>query len=547
MSLHPQPVGRVPDTTASVARAAFPKGNPYLRLRDELGTLFTDQDFTALFPNKGQPALPPWRLALITIVQFLENLTDRQAADGVRARIDLKYLLGLELTDPGFDFSVLSEFRARLVTEQAERLLLDTLLERFKEKGLVKARGQQRTDSTHVLAAIRVLSRVELAGETLRAALNELAVVDPEWVRDVVPHEWYDRYGRRIEDARLPKGQAARQAHAEQVGDDGFRLLDALDGQESGAALRQLQGVQTVRLVWSQQFKRVEGKVCWRTASELPPARERLDSPHDPDARYANKADFTWVGYRVHVSESCDDDAPHLITHVETTLATVPDINMTQALHQALADKQLTPGVHIVDSGYVDADLLTTTFEAYGLDLIGPARRDKSWQAQTEGAFDFTAFEVHWDERFAICPGGKRTSSWVERPGPLGSPKIHAKFRLKDCGRCPLKASCTRGILRNLSFQPQAVQEALYAARQRETTEEWQRRYHRRAGIEATLSQGVRTFGLRRTRYRGLPKTRLQHAVIGAAINVVRVVDWLSDTPRWQAHLSRFAALKPVA
>lgn len=222
MSLHPQPVARVPDTTAQVARAAFPKGNPYLRLRDEWGTLFTDQDFTALFPNKGQPALPPWQLALVTIVQFLENLTDRQAADGVRARIDLKYLLGLDLTDPGFDFSVLSEFRARLVTEHAERLLLDTLLERFKEKGLVKSWGQQRTDSTHVLAAIRVLSRVELAGETLRAALNELAVVNPEWLRDFVPHEWYDRYGRRIEDARLPKGQAARQAHAEQVGDDGF-------------------------------------------------------------------------------------------------------------------------------------------------------------------------------------------------------------------------------------------------------------------------------------------------------------------------------------
>jgi transposase len=193
MSLRLHPLEPVPEDTARVAHAAFSKGNPYLMLRDALGPIFQDEDFAALFPACGQPGLPPWRLALITIMQFRENLADRQAAEAVRARIDWKYLLGLELTDPGFDFSVLSAFRARLLEGSAEELLLTRLLERCRALGLLKARGQQRTDSTHVLAAIRVLNRVELVAETLRAALNALARVAPDWLQGMAPLAWYQR------------------------------------------------------------------------------------------------------------------------------------------------------------------------------------------------------------------------------------------------------------------------------------------------------------------------------------------------------------------
>ena len=141
MSLHPHVIAPVPEETVRVARAAFPKGHPYLTFRDALGPIFQDEDFAALFPLGGQPGLPPWRLALVTIMQFRENLADRQAAEAVRARIDWKYLLSLELTDPGFDFSVLSEFRDRLLAGSAEALLLDKLLERCRVLGLLKARG----------------------------------------------------------------------------------------------------------------------------------------------------------------------------------------------------------------------------------------------------------------------------------------------------------------------------------------------------------------------------------------------------------------------
>ena len=217
MSLHPQKIEPIPEETVRVAQAAFPKGNPSLTWRDQLGTMFQDDDFADLYPDQGQPALTPWRLALVTIMQFRETLSDRQAAEAVRARIDWKYFLGLELTDAGFDFSVLSEFRDRLLAGSAEERLLDKWLERSKAHGLLKSRGQQRTDSTHVLAAIRGLNRLELVGETLRAALNELASVAPEWLQNLVPLEWYERYSKRIEDTRLPREQSKRDAYVQTV------------------------------------------------------------------------------------------------------------------------------------------------------------------------------------------------------------------------------------------------------------------------------------------------------------------------------------------
>ena len=165
MSLHPQQIPPIPSDTARIARSAFPKSSTFMRMRDELRVFYRDEDFSDLFPLRGQPALSPWRLALVTIMQFTEGLTDRQAADAVRGRLDWKYALSLELNDPGFDFSVLSEFRARLLKGEAQERLLQRMLDTFKEKGLLKARGKLRTDSTHVLAAVRVLHRIERVGK----------------------------------------------------------------------------------------------------------------------------------------------------------------------------------------------------------------------------------------------------------------------------------------------------------------------------------------------------------------------------------------------
>ena len=164
-----------------------------MRVRDELGTIYQDEAFADLFSDTGQSAEAPWRLALVTVMQFVEGLSDRQAADAVQGRIDFKYALGLELSEPGFDHTVLSEFRARLIAGNAEQLLLDTMLKLFKERGWLKARGKQRTDSTHVLAKIRALNRVLCVGATLRHALNCLALVAPDWLRAHSQPEWVER------------------------------------------------------------------------------------------------------------------------------------------------------------------------------------------------------------------------------------------------------------------------------------------------------------------------------------------------------------------
>src|SRR3954453_9536689 len=218
MSLHPEDPTSPPEETRRVARAAFPKGTLCLDIADALGAIYQDSQFAALFAQVGQPAAAPAMLALATVLQYMEGLSDRQAADAVRARIDWKYALRLPLTDPGFDHTVLSEFRSRLVEGKAEQRMLDTLLDRLRDLGLVKARGRQRTDSTHVLAAVRGLNRLERVGETLRAALNELAGVAPEWLRTVTPAAWYKQYGRRVENYRLPKTEASRLALAAEIG-----------------------------------------------------------------------------------------------------------------------------------------------------------------------------------------------------------------------------------------------------------------------------------------------------------------------------------------
>ncbi|MCI0564725.1 MAG: transposase, partial [Nitrososphaera sp.] len=226
MSLKAQAIPAIPEMTAKVAKRAFRKGNVYMQMRDLLGTLFTDDQFVDLYPADGQPAYAPWRLALVSVMQFAENLTDRQAADAVRSRIDWKYALSLELTDEGFDFSVLSEFRQRLLEHEAGERLLDTMLEQFRQAGLLEGGGQQRSDSTYVLASVRDLNRLELAGRTLQAALDDMAEVAPNWLQGWVASEWYSRYGQPISDFRLPQKPTEREALAVTIGWDGLHLLE---------------------------------------------------------------------------------------------------------------------------------------------------------------------------------------------------------------------------------------------------------------------------------------------------------------------------------
>jgi transposase len=518
------------------------------RLRDGFSELYRDEDFGRLYPALGQPGLAPWRLALVTVLQFLEHLSDRQAADAVRARIDWKYALGLDLTDPGFHFSVLTEFRARLIAGGAEHLLLDTMLERLKERGLVKARGRQRTDSTHVLAAVHDLHLLELAAETLRATLDDLAAVAPDWLRRVAQPVWFERYARRVEDWRLPKSQAKREALALEVGADGFLLLDSLDAPGAPAA-REVAMVGTFRDVWRVHYARDGGQPRWRSGGELPPVGERLQSPYDPEAHYSAKRGLEWSGYKVHVTETCDDDTANVITHVETCPAMRPDMASTAGIHARLAGKGLPPGEHFVDSAYVDAGLLVSSRRDHGISLEGPIRGASNWQARAKQGYEQRDFTVDWQKERVVCPQGKASVTWSAGRDEAGAPRMRAAFSRPDCRTCAARALCTtaKDGRRTVYFHPRPEYEALNAARARMDDPAWQERYRVRAGVEGTLSQGVRAFGLRQSRYIGLAKTSLQQVCTAVAMNALRVVNWLGGTPRAKTRVTRFAALAQAA
>ena len=544
------PVGYcIPDETARVAHAAFPKGNPYMRMRDTLGPIYINPEFAHLFPKTGQPAEAPAQLALITVMQFAEGLSDSQAADAVRSRIDWKYALALPLTDPGFDASVLSEFRTRLINGAAELLLFETMLTLFREQGFLKARGRQRTDSTHVLAAIHVLNRLECIGESLRHALNSLATVAPDWLRSWVPGTWFDRYGRRFENYRLPPGKPERYALAAEIGADGVQFLRMVDAAATPAWVREVPAVQVLRQVWSQQFTAPDeaGQVRWHTAQELPPAPDLISSPYDPDARYSKKRETEWVGYKVHVTETCDAEQPHLLTNIETTAATTADGTMTATIQDHLAARALAPSEHIVDRSSMSADHLVTS-QTDGIELVGPVGEDQSWQARANEGFGAACFVIDWEAQQATCPQGNVSVVWKLTTDRGGHEVVTIRFGHHACGGCPVRAQCVRSErARALTIRPQAHYAALQAARERQATDAFKTQYATRAGIEGTISQGTRISDMRRSRYIGEAKTRLLQLLIGAALNFVRVAAWLADVPHAQTRRSAFGRLAPAS
>ncbi|HXQ38732.1 MAG TPA: IS1182 family transposase, partial [Anaerolineales bacterium] len=543
--LQPEKIPEIPEDTARIARILFPNENRYMWLRDELGAIYNDGQFVSLYHKVGQLAEQPWRLAIMSIIQYMENYTDRQVAEAVKTRIDLKYALSLELTDPGCDFSVLSEFRSRLIKGNLEEVFLTTLLSICRERGWLKERGKQRTDSTHIEAAIRTMNRIECVGETLRAALNSLAVVVPDWLRTHVPQTWYDRYTMRMDEFRMPKEATKRQALAEQIGWDGWELLKMIRDVKAPPWLREIPAVEILRQVWIQQFWIEEGKLSFRSNDNIPPSSLLISSPYDTQAHLSIKRDTVWTGYKVHLTETCDDQTPHLIIHVETTPATTQDMEMTEVIHQELEHKQLLPSEHLMDTGYVDGVHIVTSKKQYGVELIGPVAINGSWQTKESQGFDNSQFAIDWENHVVTCPEGKMSKKWTVKQSQRGKEVIRAQFGQKDCTACPSRSQCTRAVVnpRQIVFRPQEQHEAIQATRKLQTTKDFKERYAKRSGIEGTISQGVRAFDLRVSRYLGIDKTHLQHVITATAMNVVRLFQWhIGDTPS-QPRISRFAAL----
>lgn len=545
MSLHTQPLEPIPELTWRIARASFPKGTLAMHLRDALGAIYADADFAHLFPKRGRPAEAPWRLALVTIFQALENLSDRQAAEMVRGRLDWKYALSLPLDDEGFDASILADFRRRLREHHAEDLLLEPILRVCREQGWIPAGGKQRTDSTMVLANVRRLSSLESVGETLRALLNELAEQDGEWLLGVITPDWFDRYVHRFELQRFPKGKQAQEELLEQVGRDGWALLQAVQAPEAPAAVRGCSQIALLQQVWQQHFEQVEGRIKWRDGP-LVGNEQRVVSPYDPEARQSRKRETEWLGYKVHLSETCEpEEEVHLITQVRTTAATTQDVEETAPLLSRLRERELAPETMLLDSGYQSLELIVHEGQQ-GTQLLGPVLLDTSWQQHS--GYGLSAFELDWQQQQARCPQGQLSQSWRANTGNRGEQMIQVRFAAQLCQNCEAKALCTRSEKsgRTLTFYPRQVHETLQQRRGEQGGPAFQQAYAPRAGVEGTLSEGVRRHGLRRSRYRGLEQTQLQMTSIAAAINLVRL-DALLVRKRAGLPPRRTRALSPLA
>jgi transposase len=552
----------VPGETARVAWAASPKGTPAMLMRDRLQDLFVDGDFADWFPADGRRGVSPARLALVSVLQYAENLTDRQAARAVACRIDWKYALGMELTEPGFDHSVLSEFRDRLAEGDRADRLLAVMVDRLAEAGLVRARGRQRTDSTHVLAAVRRLSRVELVAETMRAALEALAKLDEVWLAEVMVPQWAERYGRSARHERQPPGAVAVRQYVEQVGVDGIALLQAVYGPVALAGGAGVAAVEVLRQVWVQQYCYDEsGQLCWREAKlsrarksregtvrrrssttaagdDAEPARVpwssvEIVSPHDPQARFSHKpGKVEWVGYKDHQTETCDEEQPNVIVHVVTTPAPEQDVGVVDAIHVALAGRQLAPAEHLLDSGYVTPETVHRASRAHGIAILGPVRQDP--RAIERPGFAKEDFHIDWPAETVTCPQGMHSPQWKSTVAD-GKPRLSVLFRRADCRACTVRQQCTGNVDgkgRHLLLLPKPLQEIQTRARALQQTPEWKRRYALRAGCEATVSETVHAHGLRHCRYRGLAKTHVQHVLTGAGTNIVRLAQHRPDQRR---------------
>lgn len=533
----------VSEQTSRIAEAAFPQGTLCLRIYKEFGTIFNDEDFSDFFPSQGQPAESPFRLALVTILQFVEGLSDRAAADAVRGRIDWKYLLCLEIDDPGFDYSVLSEFRTRLLKSGAEKFIFEKLIKVFCEKGLLKSGGRQRTDSTHVLAAIRNMSRLELVGETLRSALNTISTVDPGWIQEHIPVHWVEQYKRRIEGYVLPKSEPQWAEYATQVGIDSHKLLSLIYSSESSQWLSKIPAVDILRRVFMSNFYISDEIISYRAKDNIPPASLHITSPYDSEARYGRKRATTWIGYKVHLTETCDQDAPHLITNVITETTQTGDNDAIPNIHENLSLSGLLPTTHLVDAGYIEAKGIVISKSQHNINLLGPPQYNRHWQSKEGKGFDLSNFQIDWENKVVKCPNEKTSNTWKNTKDSRGNDVVNVVFAKSDCSNCSQLRQCTKNKTqrRTLTLRPQELHDALVQARKQEQTVEFKKEYNLRAGIEGTISQGVRAFELRKVRYIGMAKAKLQQFVNAAAMNFVRIDSWLAGNIPETSRESAFA------
>ena len=483
------------------------------RLRPQLESLYCE--------DNGRPAVDPVILAGVMLLQFTEKVPDRSAAEHIVFHLGWKYALDLELTYGGFHPTVLVYFRDRLEKEKAERVIFDGVVDLLIKMGLVKKRGVQRLDSTHVVGYVKEMSRLECVCETLRLALEALGAVLPESKRPKFWERLWTLYVQSKMDWRLSKEE--RESRHRQCGRDIQQLLRWLKGRAS--KLKELKAVKLLGRVFEEQFE-VVGKEIYATRKR--PSRV-VQNPHDPDAHYADKGKKQWVGYKVHVVESVEPEraakvkgnpGENFITEVVTTEAALDEMaGLDKALQEEASHHGMKPTAVYADTGYVTERTMSEA-EARGMELRGPTRPDPH-----RGPYNADAFEVDINKQRAICPQGKCSTQWSRIRDTYMGTKYYRIEWGRQCDRCPVQKQCTRAKS-GRRILVVGLRHDLVQKRRAEMREKgFNKKMYPRNGIEGTLSELVRGHGLRRTKYRGINRVRLSHYMMGAACNIKRYLN----------------------
>ncbi len=506
----------VPADTAAIGQTLLRVNDIYRQIGDRFDELMPSEDiFGPMYSHKGMPAVSPLLLALVTILQAMERLPDRVAARHVVTRLDWKYALHLPLGYLGFHFTDLHVFRERLMEHGQERLMFNEVLAKLKAMGLIKARGKVRTDATHIVALVHRLSQLELVRESIRVVLDAVSGVARTWVSETVPAAFSETYGERQNDYRLSDSQIAKQLL--EAGRDGFWLVARID-QSAPAAARTLPQVQVLRRVLAQQFP--QGPESG-PSKERPAGRAVIETPHDHEARSSKKRQKAWVGYKAHITETCDDKLPSLIVDVEVTDATEADNDQLPKIQERLAERSMQPAEQLVDQAYMSGPNLARSAEQ-GIDLVGRLQQDLG---APEG-YRQADFEIDEEKQEAICPAGHRSVVWSEKPIGDGEwCEIKIRFARKSCEECRAFGVCTSSMQgRSLTLNP--YRDLLEACRARAKSEEFKQEFRLRSQVEGSVSELVRGYGARYARYRGRTKSQLQACFAATAANLRRTIRW---------------------
>jgi transposase len=516
MSLKQSFPSEIPLTTREMVNRILPSNSVCRLLGEQAEKLIDEEALAGMYHQEGRGGINPVILSFVLILQFLENIPDRQAGLMVVMRMDWKYALRQELTWEGFDFTNLCNFRKRLYAHGQEYVIFNQLIAYLKQAGYIKSK-RQRTDATHVLGAIERMSRLELVWETLRLVLVALINADAKWVIDKLPAGFVTEHSEKRGDYRLSKAKIEKAML--DAGRDGKWLLSQIEtlGHPDWKKLPEMHMLERVLAEQFELSEKADGGL--KAKSNQTACGDVIASPHDAAVRYSEKGRGTkWQGYKVQVTETIDHELA-LITDIGIHAAIEPDSPALDTIQQRLAQRDLLPDQQYVDSAYCNSKTLHHS-QQRGIDLRGVLG---SYSHKPIG-FRLQDFQINVETRTAICPQGNLAT--VFNPASQADVAFHVHFG-KQCQTCPVNALCTtekRG--RSLELSPH--HDLMTKRRQEQTTEAFIKEMYARSRIESTICELARKHGLRQSRYRGHHKVDLQAAFTAVAVNLKRLANHLA-------------------